>query len=230
MEGPLGIYYAAFRGDEPGLNPFENSDVGTVVTDGVAALPRWASLRPFFARQLKQSTVDPVSPDGARALVVESDWFSTARAQTDLLDRFGAPRRQIDLRARIGFEAVPESAVMQARHALSQLTEGALAALVFDSIVDEDDLADHHRLRFEHSLMAIELQVSVRAASSSLIGKVTPGTPVRVEVQLDIGETSLGDDLADGTFCLPEINHGVIRLQLLDDGGSPVIRTDWFRV
>jgi hypothetical protein len=172
----------------------------------------------------------PIEVDHAPALVSKTDHVSIPTADIGLIDHPRTHGQPTKSRPANGPDAVPENVVTDAKSAFRQRTQGALAALVFDSVVEDGDPADQHRLRFEHPLMDIDLQVSVRSAGSYLLGKVTPGIPVRVEIRRASGETACGTDLADGVFSLPEIRHGLVRLRFFDRNGLPIIHTDWFRV
>ncbi len=60
-------------------------------------------------------------------------------------------------------EQVPESVVAEAKAAFARKADGDVAILVHDSLIDGDDTAADHRLRFEHPQVLIDLQVSATA-------------------------------------------------------------------
>lgn len=116
-------------------------------------------------------------------------------------------------------EKVSDEVVTYAKQAFRQRAEGAVATLVFDSLVDDGHLAEHHPLRFEPCLMQIDLQVSVEASGSSVRGTVNPPTAVRAEVQFSTAEISLIKDATDVAFWLRDISHAVIPLAAAGQAG-----------
>src|ERR1700685_3270517 len=70
--------------------------------------------------------------------------------------------------------AVPDEVVAQAKGAFRQRTEGEVASLVFDSLVDEDAPAPAHRLRFEHPVIQLDVYVSTTAEGSRLSVETHP--------------------------------------------------------
>ena len=125
---------------------------------------------------------------------------------------------------------VPQDLVAEAKAAFAQRGEGELAALVFDSLVEEDAPATDHQLRFEHPLAHISIQVSAGPDASSLQGTLDPVTTERVHLQAGVGDLFFVADVVQGAFSFHEVPHGVIRLHLQGPEGAPPIRTDWFRV
>ena len=128
-------------------------------------------------------------------------------------------------------EAPPSPLVAQAKALFSQKSQGDLAVLVFDSLLDCDDPPEDHRLRFDHSSMSVEVRVSVTSSDASLDGQVQPPLATAVEVEAHMGGRVRIPDSSGGGFSVSGIPHGLVRLHLV--GGSsadPPIHTDWFRV
>jgi hypothetical protein len=127
-------------------------------------------------------------------------------------------------------EDVPEELVAEAKAAFAQRGEGELAALVFDSLVDEGASASDHVLRFEHQEIRISVQVTAAHDASNLDGTVDPATTDRFRLQIGVSDLFLVTDVVDGAFSFHEVPHGVIRLFLDRSEGQLPVRTDWFRV
>jgi hypothetical protein len=127
-------------------------------------------------------------------------------------------------------EEVPQDLVAEAKAAFAQRSDGELAALVFDSLVDEGAPPMDHLLRFEHSETRISVQVSAGHDDSNLDATVEPATTARVRLQVGLNDLFLVADVVDGSFSFHGVPHGVIRFFLDDSEGRPTVRTDWFRV
>jgi hypothetical protein len=127
-------------------------------------------------------------------------------------------------------EDVPEDLVAEAKAAFAQRGEGELAALVFDSLVDEGAPASDHLLRFEHQETRISIQVTAVHDASNLDGTVDPATTGRFRLQIGVDDLFLVADVVDGAFSFHDVPHGVIRLVLDGPEGDASVRTDWFRV
>jgi hypothetical protein len=127
-------------------------------------------------------------------------------------------------------EDVPEDLVAEAKAAFAQRSEGELAPLVFDSLVDEGAPAMDHLLRFEHPQTHISVQVTAGQDASNLDGTVEPAPTERVRLQVGVGDLFLVADVVGGAFSFHDVPHGVIRLLLEGPEGSLLVRTDWFRV
>jgi hypothetical protein len=125
---------------------------------------------------------------------------------------------------------VPAEVLEAARAAYDLAGPGELAALVSDSLVDEDAPSDDHRLCFQHPLVQIEVAVSTTARSSTLAGRLRPPAGARVALQREGGEISTLSDTAEGTFGVGPVSHGLYRLSVSGLAGAPLIRTDWFRI
>jgi hypothetical protein len=126
-------------------------------------------------------------------------------------------------------EEVPDEVVDRAKAAFKRRSAGEVAALVYDSLVDGSDLATDYRLRFEHPLVEVDVRVTSGPDDIRLDGHLQPPVSIRVELELDGGEVSRLEEVAEGAFTFASVDHGLIRLRLRSPGGTP-IDTDWFRV
>jgi hypothetical protein len=124
-------------------------------------------------------------------------------------------------------DQVPDEVVNQAKAAFRRRTGGEVAALMFDSLVDEPAPHAEHRLRFEHPREYLEVVVSGTDRGCTLRGRVEPA-PVRVELEMDGTDVALVEEAADGDFAFRDVPHGLKRMILTAPGTDPV-RTDWFR-
>jgi hypothetical protein len=140
-----------------------------------------------------------------------------------------------------GQDPAPEELVDRAKGLFAKRAKGELAELVFDSLVDGDDTAAGHDLRFEHPGLAIEIHVSAAPPRSHLTAYVTPAAVVRAELEFAAGESALPDavsspvgarsvDNADGVLTFSTLPHGVVRLRLIRAEPTAPIHTDWFRI
>jgi hypothetical protein len=134
----------------------------------------------------------------------------------------GPTRREGDL------DPVPERVVAHAKAAYLRRTGGELAALVFDSLVDEATDSDEHRLRFEHPREHVEVLVSPEDGECSLRGRVEPA-PARVELELEGGRDALVGEATGGDFAFDRVPRGLTRMILVGPPGSKPVHTDWFR-
>ena len=126
-------------------------------------------------------------------------------------------------------DPVPDSVVRAALDALANASGTELAVLVFDSLVDEDDAASDHVLRFDHPEVAVELRVASTYENVRVQGAVARSTSTRAELHtfgIDIDHIV---DASDGSFLFPSIPHGLVRLVITRREG-PDVATDWFRV
>ena len=126
-------------------------------------------------------------------------------------------------------ERVPESLIARTKRAFGRpAVPGELAVLIFDSLLDQDDPAANHRLRFEHPRLAIEVHISASTSQSDLTGLVEPPSSLEVHLEQLDGDARR-QDAADGRFAFPQIPHGPVRLHLTG-AVIPRIHSDWFRV
>jgi hypothetical protein len=137
--------------------------------------------------------------------------------------------RSIDMSNQASDE-VPSSVIAEAKAAFDARARAGLAALVWDSLIDEDAPGWHHHLRFEHPRIWIEVSVAVNSDWSSLHGVMHPAAPTGVELQLDGIESSIKADVTRSAFRIERFPRGLVRLRLVGLTRSPIIYTDWFYV
>ena len=127
-------------------------------------------------------------------------------------------------------EETPPRLVGRAKALFSQRSQGDLAVLAFDSLLDCDDSPEDHRLRFEHPRMSIEVQVAATPSDASLHGHCLPPSASSVELEAHQGERVRLEKTPGGDFSVSGIPHGIVRLHFVDSSADPPIHTDWFRV
>jgi hypothetical protein len=127
-------------------------------------------------------------------------------------------------------EDVPLNVVAEAKAAFSQGAPGAMAALVWDSLVDEGAPSSHHLLRFEHRCIWIEVSVSVLSGWSSLYGVVHPVVPARVELHSVRAGRPIVAEVTRSAFMIARVPRGVVRLRVVGTEAAPALYTDWFQV
>jgi hypothetical protein len=125
---------------------------------------------------------------------------------------------------------VPDYVTDQARATFDRQAPGALAELVFDSLVDEGAPPTDHRLRFEHAALQVDVHVSAAAEGTTLDGTAKPSLQYLVELQFEGAEDSLVEEGPGGIFRFEQVPHGLVRLWLRGSTATPSFRTDWFRV
>ena len=126
-------------------------------------------------------------------------------------------------------EEVPEDVISQAKAAFTRRSPGELAVLAWDSLLDEDEPARDHRLRFEHPDLQIEVRVFSGPGSSDLQGQVMPQSTDRVAILSQNGDVLDATDAINGGFAFAHVPAGTVRLSVRGSAGSE-IHTDWFRV
>jgi hypothetical protein len=120
--------------------------------------------------------------------------------------------------------------VAEAKAAFGRKAEGELAVLVHDSLIEQDDPAADHRLRFEHPRLAIELHVSALAGGSSVTGRVDPPGPPSAQLETDGSEATSIAQIDGGVFTFQDVPHSLVRIILPATGDDRPIHTDWFRI
>ncbi len=101
----------------------------------------------------------------------------------------------------------PEQEIAEAKAAFGRRTEGELAVLVLDTLIEGCDSASDHLLRFEHPDLTLHLHILATPAGSSLHGTVEPVTPLHVqglEFQAKLRAPRCRD-AANGTFAFEGI-------------------------
>ena len=124
----------------------------------------------------------------------------------------GPPRRVLEI-AKAAFPAVRRE----------------LALLASDSLVDSEDEASGHHLRFEHPDVVVEIEVSACAAGTHLSGRVVPDV-ARVALHTRDADAVPVCETSGGHFAFGPMPHGRVRLSM--EGGRPdvAVWTEWFRV
>lgn len=123
----------------------------------------------------------------------------------------------------------PPREVIESAKALFRPKGRELAVLTYDSLVDSDDEAADHHLRFEHPAVVVELDVCAEAGATHLAGRAEPGV-ARVVLHLRDADLALISWATDGQFEFDSVRHGLIRLSLERQEPGPAVWTDWFRV
>jgi hypothetical protein len=127
-------------------------------------------------------------------------------------------------------EKVPDSVVAEAKAAFVRKAQGDTAVLTHDSLIDDDDPATDHRLRFEHPRLLIDLQVSVVSGMSHLLGHIDPAAPLRAQLETAGTGISSTASIDDGVFTFRDVPHGTVRIIVLATGDDPLVHTDWFLI
>jgi hypothetical protein len=130
----------------------------------------------------------------------------------------------------IGPDDVPPNVTAEAKAAFNIRARAGLAALVWDSLIDEDAPRWYHHLRFEHPRIWIEVSVAVDSGWSSLHGVMHPAASAGVELQVDGAESSIEADVIHSAFRIERFPRGLVRLHLSGVTRLPVVYTDWFYV
>lgn len=124
---------------------------------------------------------------------------------------------------------MPDEVVNAAKAAFDRRSGGDVAHLVYDSLVDADQPAEAHVLRFEHGRLRIEMEVSVTDTGSSLRGTAVPPSTGQFVLMVEGSELGFVQRSDDGSFAFGPLGHGIVRLVWERDGASN-IQTDWFRI
>ncbi len=136
------------------------------------------------------------------------------------------------------FDPVPPGLILAAVDAFTWRTiDAELAELVFDSLIDHDDLAvvrgspQDRMLSFQASGLTIEVEITGTGASRRLIGQLVPPQPASVAVQAPGGGPSGVRALADelGRFSADSLPAGPVSLHCrlgAETAGHSVV-TDW---
>ena len=126
-------------------------------------------------------------------------------------------------------ENVPDDVVARAKAAFETQTSGPLAALVFDSALEERSPAAERRLRFVFGSVCVEMSVTGAGAWRTIRGQVVPGS---LGVQLEHEGTGVApnQEVPEGHFGFERVPRGLVRLRLDDPDGSASAHTEWFLV
>jgi len=137
------------------------------------------------------------------------------------------------LRVLRGAEPVPAGVVNQARSAFAwRNLSAALAELVFDSAIDDDDLArvrgrsTERRLSFRGA--SVTLEVSITDGGTRLVGNISP--PRRGTIELRHPRTTTTTSIDDsGSFLFDLVPSGSVSLACTSDDGQ-AIETEWITI
>jgi hypothetical protein len=127
-------------------------------------------------------------------------------------------------------EDVPDDVVAQAKAAFARRTNGEIAVLAWDSLVDEDAPLWDHRLRFEHPEMQFDVRVFGAHGSSTIEGRLHPPAAAAIALESDNRSVLGMGKVADGAFSLEHIAPGVVRLCVTRPDSTVAVCTDWFRI
>jgi hypothetical protein len=127
-------------------------------------------------------------------------------------------------------EDTPLEVIVQAKAAFRQRIQDQVAALVWDSLLDDGAPSWHHHLRFEHPRMWIEVSVSVEPARANLHGVMHPAIVHRVELQFPGTDAPVRAEVTRSAFRIDRFRRGQVRLCFRGPEGVPVVYTDWFYV
>jgi len=123
-------------------------------------------------------------------------------------------------------DRVPAEVIERAKAAYQRRSDGPVVAIVSEVVVEP---GGEQRLRFEHELTYVELQVTAAEARCDLRGRVQP-PQLRVELELEGSPLTVGEGATEGEFAFEGVPRGVMRLRLVRHEGAVVLTTDWFRV
>jgi hypothetical protein len=126
-------------------------------------------------------------------------------------------------------ESVPDDVVARAKAALETQASGPLAALVFDSALEEGPPAAERRLRFVFGSVCVEMSVTGAGAWRTIRGQVVPGS-LRVQLEREGTGVAPNQEVAEGHFGFGRVPRGLMRLRLDDPDGSPSAHSEWFLV
>jgi hypothetical protein len=108
--------------------------------------------------------------------------------------------------------------------------QSELAVSVFDSLLDGSAGPENHWLRFEHSMLAINVHVSRGPTTTLLSGELEPANSARIALHLEPSPLAMVTDAENGRFAFTPLGHGLIRLSVEEQTAAPAIWTEWFRI
>ncbi len=126
-------------------------------------------------------------------------------------------------------DEVPDSVVQRAKDAFERRAPGDLAAMVFDSAIDDPARVGGRLMRFEHPGGWVEIVVNAVSGDFAIRGRASPA-PHRVELEPEGRDVALVSEVGEGTFEFPAVPSGLVRLLLIGPPASPPVHTDWVRV
>jgi hypothetical protein len=119
---------------------------------------------------------------------------------------------------------VPDEVIERAKAAYEKRTAGPVAAIVSDMVVEP---RGERRLRFEHELAHIEVEVTAAGTRRDVRGRVQP-PQLRVELELEGAPVTVAEGATRGQFAFEGVPCGAMRLRLVPHEGALVLTTDWF--
>lgn len=125
-------------------------------------------------------------------------------------------------------DRIPPDALAAAKAAFTSRTEGEVAQLAFDSLLDGTGSPENHVLRFEHDSVTIHVRIVSTNDDFTLSGRVQDDPPPVVALHLHAGGDPLAYEPREGAFEFVHVPHGQARLGLNYGPEKPVIWTDWF--
>lgn len=141
-------------------------------------------------------------------------------------------------RAAARFDPVPGELLQAAVEAFTWRTiDAELAELVFDSLVDQDEMSLvrgpqlRRLLSFEAGGLTIDLEVTGTSSSRGLVGQLIPARQASVEIR--VGASAIAVDADElGRFRAETVPAGPMSLRCSEAPGEPgtAVVTDWVSI
>ncbi len=135
------------------------------------------------------------------------------------------------VRAALHDTGPPPEVIRQARDSYRfRCVAAQIAALEFDSALDDEDLArvrtnsGARRLTFRGTTFRLTLEV--REGPSRIVGRIDPPTPMTVILRQPEDETAVTPD-ARGYFAFDTLTTGAMSVQCRPATGDGVVDTEW---
>lgn len=126
-------------------------------------------------------------------------------------------------------DPVPAEVVSSARALFESDRPSELATLVSDSLLDSDEQAQKHTLRFQHDRVELQLYVSSGSPATLIQGVLDrPGT-THVRLYMRNAGREVATPVEGATFEAALPGHGLVRISL-EREGEPTVWTEWFRI
>lgn len=126
-------------------------------------------------------------------------------------------------------DPVPDDVTAAAKSAFDSARPGKVAVLVHDSLVDGEEPAQKHVLRFEHKQLEVRVHVSVEPAGTLIQGVVDRRGPTRAALHFHQRDATVVRPVEGATFEFAPVDHGLVRISLESDR-EPAVWTDWFKI
>ena len=128
-------------------------------------------------------------------------------------------------------EKVPEALVAQAKALFSRRTDGGLAVLVLDSLIDENAPGKRPPTPFRASPSSASTYTYLpRQPDPTWPGGSSPRVRLPTRLELETGDLVASQATEEGAFAFPHVSHGLVRLHVTGLEGTGPVHTDWFRV